>query len=197
MAIHEFEFVNTRIKFKRANDDTEFHGWVEKFNTHNLTVNIDKNKVEEVTPSELYTFEAVGNKKKLFFTAGLDGIIENNLTFYIMGGIRDEESDEPYRIKVKKMYGKVSHADETHEVELENISAGGLCFLSNKSFEVDTEIQGKFTIKNGLVEFDAVVKHSEPSGVDDRLQIGAMITSISRVDSKRWNLLLEQSEQKA
>ncbi len=193
MQVIESAYVGTRIRFKRAKDNVEFYGWVNKFNSSNVIVKLDQD--EDVTPSQLYNFEAVGPQQKLYFSAALDGIVDKVLTFYIMGGVRAEESDEKFRVKMHKMFGKIKLNEKLHDVEILDASAGGFSFSIKEQVEVDTEMSVEMRVKSGLVECITSARYCKPMEGDDSLyRVGAQITSIKRVDSKRWSMMLDRSE---
>jgi PilZ domain len=182
-------FFNTRARVQRIRDAKLFSGWVRSFSGTTLVATLSREA--QVTPGETFVFQVQGPGSVAMFTAVLELAFGMELTLNLISEVKFVKSDGTMRLLVEGMTGQLIYENYEIDVTILDLSENGAGVVTDEALEKGTGIQLVIDSPQGRVDCSGEVIYCRRLEVGNQYRIGMSIKPQNRVDTARWQRLLQ------
>lgn len=184
---------NTRARFQRLSDAKLFSGWVRIFDKESIVVM--SNKPAVCKAGDEFMFQVYGPGKVVLFKATFQAQYAKELSFAISSPLQYAPAKEEMRVLTEGTTGVLTGEGHEMEVMLIDISAGGAAVISAIYFSKETPVELQVASPAGPISLKGEVKNCrEADGMGSQYRVGIRLAPVTRVDSARWNQMLEMDD---
>jgi hypothetical protein len=181
---------NTRARFQRLSDAKLFSGWVRTFDNDSIIV--VSNNDTQCKPGDEFVFQVYGPGKVFLFRGLLEAQYGRELSLKVSSTVQQTAAKEEMRLLTDGVSGTLIGEGQEVEVMVLDISAGGAGVVTAFYLSKDTPVELHLASPAGPIAVKGEVKNCrEAEGMRSQYRVGISITPVTRIDSARWNQMLE------
>jgi hypothetical protein len=205
-------FENTRTTFQRLSDAKIFHGWIYQLNSAGVLVRLSAGSAQLNQDEECY-FQVFGPQRNALFRAKLIEIEDGDDTLLQPGVLSIHGTGKLYRFNYSGQVKMIETQDSARFVnqcmnaaiscvDFENmdepcpvidVSTTGFSIMTSQAIERGREVRATIYTPLGRVDCKAAVRNCRPHPeVPGGFRIGFEITSMERIDEKRWQAVFRR-----
>lgn len=181
------QYRGTRVRIQRIEDAKLFRGWVHEFTETALHITFEE--VPEISINERAAFELQGHHQNVFVIGEVREIAGLVVIFRLTSNLRLSAPTESVRFQASRfgVYCDLIWDDESHEVEVNDISTGGVGIISPVAVDRAEVVELRFRTRTGEAICQAEVRYCRPLADDsNRYRIGCRLEFADRVSKGRW-----------
>ena len=156
----------------------------------NKDATVSLNYMESMETGEIVVGEVSGRENRALFDAVVSKCVEDVVQLEFRRTPRYEPARESSRTRVRNVCGTLSYQGESVDVDVLDVSVGGVGFSTYAPIPVGAEVKLSLDTPHGPVKVSGQVRYcrSDPQRMG-LYRAGAMVTEMGRLDRARWNKL--------
>jgi hypothetical protein len=182
------DFVNTRARLFRIDDEREFYAWVIPGPDAYLVMQCDL--ADELSIGQHFNVVLCSNKASTQFRTVFDGIVAGALYFTLPNLIRMDPPVEQARRRAGLAKARLKFDGMETEAEIIDLAPKGLGLMTAESFENGQEIALEITSPFGDISVKGSVVYCRFDNETQQFRTGANFINLARIDEARWSKLL-------
>ena len=179
--------VNRRARFQRLKDAKLFNGWARELSRSRIV--LESSTVQTVEAGDQVQVTIVGNNCSASFQAQCTATQGTLQYLPLTSPIRWLESSEDMRVRTSGQSATVRSEIGSFEVHVVDVSPKGLGFVGAFESPRGCEIVILMARPLGVAECTGTVRYCREE--DAGFRVGVLLDSMSRINSARWNSIIE------